>query len=128
MFLKGGCATCHQINGQYVNFGPDLSQVGQKLGKEALFDSILNPSSAISNGFEGYRIKLRNGEEHTGFLSAEGTEALTMRTAGGGDHRIAVDDISTRERLPNSLMPANSAEGLNADELIDLVAFLHSMR
>ena len=128
VFLTGGCATCHQINGQYVNFGPDLSQVGQKLGKEALFDAILNPNNAISNGFEGHRIQLRNGDEYIGFLTSEGTQFLTLRMAGGVDRRISVDDIASRGRLKNSLMPTELAEAFTADELVDVVAFLASMR
>ena len=59
------CFTCHQVNGQGVDFGPALSEIGTKLAKEAIYDSILNPSAGISFGFEGWVVKMKDGNTFT---------------------------------------------------------------
>src|SRR5207253_10034221 len=41
----GTCANCHIVNGQGKEVGPDLSEIGKKLSKEALYESILYPSA-----------------------------------------------------------------------------------
>jgi len=34
-FMAAGCVGCHQVKGQFINFGPDLSVIGNKLSKDA---------------------------------------------------------------------------------------------
>src|SRR5690606_10972385 len=36
----GTCAKCHVVNGIGLNIGPELSEIGRKLSKQALFESI----------------------------------------------------------------------------------------
>src|SRR5437867_41448 len=38
------CARCHKIAREGRDVGPDLSRIGEKLARETLFESILNPS------------------------------------------------------------------------------------
>ena len=42
-----GCSKCHQINGTGTDFGPNLSEIGAKLAKKALYETILDPSAGI---------------------------------------------------------------------------------
>ncbi|MFT5466841.1 MAG: putative membrane-bound dehydrogenase-like protein [Verrucomicrobiales bacterium] len=128
VFGKAVCASCHQIKGEFVNFGPDLSKIGVKLGKDALFDSILTPDRTISNGYEGAIVKLGTGESATGFIISETSESLTLKTPGGLDRKIATGEITSREPMKTSLMPGRLAETLSAQEISDLVAYLESLR
>src|SRR5260370_1076756 len=43
------CSKCHRVAGVGAWVGPDLSQIGGKLAKEGLLDSIVNPSAAIAH-------------------------------------------------------------------------------
>src|SRR5262249_24616693 len=53
IFLKQAkCADCHQVNGVGKFVGPDLSEIGKKLAREAVFEAILFPSASISHNFE----------------------------------------------------------------------------
>src|SRR5262249_705154 len=45
-----GCIKCHQVNGEGIDFGPNLSEIGTKLAKEAIYEAILDPSAGISFG------------------------------------------------------------------------------
>src|SRR5262249_15803625 len=35
-----GCSSCHVVRGQGTELGPNLSEIGTKLGKDALFEAI----------------------------------------------------------------------------------------
>ena len=61
------CIKCHQVNGEGTEVGPNLSEIGTKLGKDALYESILDPSAGISFGFEPWQLTLKNGEEPVRF-------------------------------------------------------------
>ena len=50
----GTCANCHQVKGQGKVVGPDLTEIGSKLTREAMFVSVLDPSAGISHNFESY--------------------------------------------------------------------------
>ena len=55
------CTTCHQVNNSGYDFGPKLSEIGSKLPKESLLESILNPSAGIGFGYEGWELKMKDG-------------------------------------------------------------------
>lgn len=128
VFQNAVCATCHQINGEFVNFGPDLSKIGVKLGKDALFDSILTPDQTISNGYEGVVVELDGGEKISGFVISQTSESLTLKTPGGLNRTLAAAEIASQTQMENSLMPGGLGETLTAQEIADLVAYLESLR
>ena len=41
----GTCTKCHVVNGLGREIGPNLSEIGKKLAKPAMFESILYPSA-----------------------------------------------------------------------------------
>jgi len=51
-----------------------------------------------------------------------------IRAADGTDAMIAADELEDLVRQPVSLMPADLASTLSADELVDLVAYLETLR
>ena len=128
IYTKGGCVACHRVNGKHIDFGPDLTEIGKKLSKEAMFESILFPSAAISHGFHGVTIKTNKGAPVAGYITSETDDFVTIRLPGGVSQKIAQQDIGTREDMPQSLMPPGLAGALKQDELADLVAYLMSLK
>lgn len=128
VFLKAGCAKCHQVAGQYVNFGPDLSSIGASLKPVELAEAILNPDQSIAEGYEGISVKLKNGQEYVGFTTSVSTSSVTLRLPGGLTQRISEDDVANKEALKKSLMPAIPKKDLQPQELADLVTYLGSLR
>lgn len=127
-FSKAGCVTCHKVNGQFIDFGPDLTGIGNKLSKEGLFQAILYPSAAISHGFHGVILKKQNGESMAGYITGETDEEVTLRLPGGVSLAFPVKDISAREEMEQSLMPPGLAATLSAQELVDLIAYLQNLK
>ncbi len=122
------CNQCHQVNGEGIDFGPGLSEIGTKLGKAALYESILNPSAGISFGFEAWQINLKNGDEAYGLLVSETADELAIKAAGGIVTRYKKDDIASRAQQKLSLMPAGLQQAMSRQDLVDLVEYLSSLR
>lgn len=121
------CSNCHQINHEGVNFGPNLSEIGSKLSKEALFTSILYPDQGISFGYEGYKFKMDDGSEAFGMITSETEDKVEIRymtTQQTLDRR----KIQSRVKQETSLMPANLQALMTEQELLDLVAYLGSLK
>ncbi len=126
--VQSTCATCHIINGQGKDFGPALSEIGTKLGKDALYESILEPSAGISFGYESWEIKLKNNDEIYGLIVSETAEAISIKDASGLIRKVAKSDVASRQTLKLSVMPAGLQMTMSAQELVDLVEYLSSLK
>ena len=121
------CSNCHQVNGEGVNFGPALSEIGSKLPKDALYSSILYPDQGISFGFEGYRIKLKDGSSAFGRIVSETEDQIVVQYISN-KQIIAKADIASRLKLENSIMPSNLHSSMSEQEIIDLVEYLSELK
>ncbi|HEY0740742.1 MAG TPA: PVC-type heme-binding CxxCH protein, partial [Chryseosolibacter sp.] len=70
------CSNCHQVNGEGVNFGPNLSEIGDKLSKQALYTSILFPDQGISFGYEAHLLKMKDGSTAFGRILSQTEEKI----------------------------------------------------
>ena len=122
------CSTCHRVKGQGVDFGPNLSEVGTKLGKEALYESILDPSAGISFGYEAVQLQLKSGDEAYGLKASETSEEIAIKAVGGLVTRYQKSDIQRQEQLKLSIMPAGLQQTMTVQDLVDLVDYLSSLR
>ena len=128
MFMQAGCVACHRVKGQYVDFGPDLSQIGGKLSAEGLFTAVLYPSAAIEHSFIGQQITTKEGLTLLGYAISETDEELTLRIAGGASQPVKKASITKKEEMKLSLMPPGLAATIGAQGLADLVAWLQTLK
>ena len=125
---KATCAKCHKVKGQGKEVGPDLSEIGSKLSKSAMYVAILDPSAAITHNYQSYLIELDNGLVETGLLVNQTDESLTIKSAQGILKSFALTEVEAIEPSPVSLMPADLQKLLTADELIDVVEYLTTLK
>ena len=111
-----------------MNFGPDLSQIGNKLAKDGLFTAILYPSAAIEHSFGGWTITTKEGLVVTGYIVSETNDELTLKIAGGALQAVKKNAITKREEMKVSLMPPGLAAGIGAQGLADLVSYLQTLK
>jgi putative heme-binding domain-containing protein len=123
-----GCIKCHQVHGEGTDFGPNLSEIGTKLGRDALFESILDPSAGISFGYEAWQIELKNGDEAYGLISSETEDDLTIKSVGSVTTHYKKADIAKRTKHKLSIMPAGLQQNMTAQELVDLVEYLATLK
>ena len=124
----GTCVKCHIVNGKGVEIGPNLSEIGAKLSREAMFESILFPSAGISHNYENWIVAKDDGEIVSGLLLTKTDSATTLKDVNGVVHEIDANDIEEQKRLRLSLMPADLVKEFSEQDLVDLVAYLMTLR
>ena len=124
----GTCAKCHVVGDEGKAVGPNLSGIGAKLSRVAFYEAILAPSAAISHNYETYTAVLDDGRAVTGLLVSQSPAEVVIRGADGIDVTMKTDAVEELVRQPVSLMPADLAASLTVDELVDLVAWLETLR
>lgn len=122
------CSACHRVRGEGREVGPDLSEIGTKLGRDALFESILDPSAGVSFGYEAYELELKSGDEAFGLVVSETAEEVAVKDTQGIVTRYSKSDVVSRRQMKLSIMPAGLQMTMTTQELVDLVAYLGSLK
>ncbi|MCH8043466.1 MAG: c-type cytochrome [Planctomycetes bacterium] len=125
---KATCAKCHTVRGAGKEVGPDLSEIGSKLSREALYVSILDPSAAISHNYETYLLATADGNVLSGILLSQTKESVTIKTAEAIVRRIPADQIEAMKKQKVSLMPVGLVKALTPDDLVDVVEYLRTLK
>ena len=128
MFMQAGCVACHRVKGQFIDFGPDLTQIGAKLSQDGLFTAILYPSAAIEHSFVGQNVTTKEGQAVMGYVVSETDAELTLRMAGGASTTVKKSSVVKKEELKDSLMPPGLAGAIGPQGLADLVAWLQTLK
>ncbi len=128
MYNSIGCASCHRFDGAGGGVGPDLSGVASRYTLRDLLENIVEPSKVISDQYGSEEIQLADGSTLVGRVYAEvGKLVVTADPRNPDDSTtVALDQVKGRKPYPVSLMPAGMINGLNGDELLDLIAYLQS--
>ena len=122
------CANCHQVNGEGINFGPSLSEIGSKLARSAMYSSIIYPSAGINFGYEGFEIKTKDGTQYNGFIESKTEDEIALRMMGGISKTIQKTDIASQEEMKKSLMLDGLHTVMQQEELVNLVEYLMSLK
>jgi putative heme-binding domain-containing protein len=123
-----GCLKCHQLNGEGVDFGPSLLEIGAKLAKQAIYESILDPSAGIAFGYEAWQFELKDGGEAYGLVVSETADEVAVKAVGGLVTRYQKGDIVKRTKQKLSIMPSGLEQAMSSQELVDLVEYLSSLK
>lgn len=121
------CVICHKAGGAGIDFGPDLSEIGTKLSREALFTSVIDPSAGISFGYEGWQVKTKNGNEYVGMVVSQTEQELTLKLMGGIVTKVPASEVTSRTKMPKSLM-LDLVATMTAQELADMVSYLETLK
>ena len=122
------CQNCHIVNGQGIDYGPALSEIGDKLTKDAMYVAILEPSRGISFGYEGYNMKLNDGSQVTGYVLSKTEDEVQLRMYGGRTETYTRDQITSLEKMEQSLMFDNLERSMSQEDLVSLVEYLTTLK
>ena len=122
------CTVCHQVNGQGIDFGPKLSEIGSKLPKEALYAAIFEPSAGIGFGYEGFEVTLKDGSSVSGIISSKTETDLIMKLPGGVTQEYKMSQVKSIKQMTDSMMPAGLQDAMSTDELVNLVEYMSSLK
>jgi cytochrome c oxidase cbb3-type subunit 3 len=124
---KGGCRTCHQVDGRGAGLAPDLGDIGATRTAAALQAVILDPSAAMLPINRPIRAVTKDGRTINGRRLNEDTFTVQLMDDRGALVSLVKDDLREYRVLTQSPMPAYSGK-LTSAEVADLVAYLLTLK
>lgn len=124
---KAACQGCHRVNGQGGRSAPDLSDIGSSRTPNAIYGSLLDPTSVMLPINRPVRVVTPDGRTIVGRRLNENTYTLLL--TGEDGRLVSIDKAGLREFeiLKVSPMPAYK-QRLDSGELADVFAYLLSLR
>lgn len=122
------CITCHRVAGQGIDYGPDLSTIGSKLGKDGLYQAILYPDAGVEFNFETTLLGLRDGNSAIGIVVSDTDEEVAIKSIGGIVNKYRAADVVRRSKQKTSSMPTGLQGSLRQQDLVDLVEYLAGLQ
>ena len=93
-----------------------------------MYIAFMDPSAAISFGYEGVAVETKGGQKLIGYVASDGDEELAMKVPGGALVSIKRSDIKSKEALAVSLMPSALVATMSRDDLVNLVEYLITLK
>jgi putative heme-binding domain-containing protein len=118
------CVSCHKVGNTGYTFGPELGDVGKRLTRHELVESIIEPSKKVDPKYVTTTIITNDGKTLVGFILAQTEESVTLLMAEGKQATIATSDIDEQLKTNQSSMPENLASTLSAAEFLDIIEYM----
>ncbi len=131
LFFKSGglqCVNCHRVGGTGATLGPDLSQVGKKLTRGQILESLLEPSKTIDPPYVAYLLETTDGKFTTGLLASKTDKEVVLKVVGDKEVRVPAAKVERLAPQPKSLMPELLLRDLTAEQAADLLEFLSGLK
>jgi len=129
------CSLCHMVEGKGGRFGPDLTGVGGSRTREAVIDSVRNPSRRLAWGlteatkefpqeYETVTAVTADGKQIKGVTLNEDSFTVQIMDIGEHIHLLEKDKLKSFQKSRESMMPKYTPEILSYKDLEDVVTFL----
>jgi cytochrome c oxidase cbb3-type subunit III len=132
------CSLCHMIDGKGGRLGPELTGVGGSRTREAIIDSVRNPSRHLAWGlteatkefpqeYESVTAVTAEGKEIKGVTLNEDSFSVQIMDANENIHLLEKDKLQSFHKTRESAMPKYGPDVLTDKDLEDIVAYLASV-
>src|SRR5262249_21735072 len=125
--FKKTCATCHRLENEGTEVGPDLLSALRSKTPEILLVDILDPSREVDPRYLDYLVTTTAGRVFTGMIVAETASSLTLRRAEKTEDVILRNQIDSIQATAKSLMPEGLESQLKRQDLADVIAYLQAV-
>ncbi len=120
------CVRCHAVFEYGGNAGPGLAGVADRLTKEEMLISLVEPSAMYSPGYGVVILETKDGGNISGIVMKETDTSIELQIGKEDLKTIQKSEITSRENIPSS-MPSMK-EILTKREIRDVVAFLATLQ
>jgi putative heme-binding domain-containing protein len=132
------CSLCHMVEGKGGRLGPELTSVGGSRTREAIIDSVRNPSRRLAWGlseatkefpqeYESVTVVTADGKQIKGVTLNEDAFSVQIMDMGEQIHLLEKDKLRSFQKSRDSAMPKYGADTLSDKDLEDIVAYLISV-
>lgn len=124
----GKCNTCHVVANEGKEVGPNLTEIGSKLSREAMFESILYPSAGISHNYETWTAVTDSGNAISGIKVSDTDDAIVLKGTDAIARTIKKSEIEELKKQSVSLMPADLQKTMTVEELLDVIEYAQTLK
>ncbi len=129
VFATASCDRCHRFGSTGRAFGPDLTTVASRFGREHIVQQIVEPSQTISSQYRSYNIALNDGKVISGQVVYNGFRKSILRVATDplslhDTVEIRKSQIESFQASDLSPMPERLLDTLTIEQIADLLAYL----
>jgi cytochrome c oxidase cbb3-type subunit III len=132
------CSLCHMVEGIGGRLGPELTGVGGSRTREAIIDSVRNPSRRLAWGltevtkefpqeYETVTVVTADGKQIKGVSLNEDNFSVQIMDMGEQIHLLEKDKLLSFQKTRESVMPKYTTDTLSDKELEDIVTYLISV-
>jgi cytochrome c oxidase cbb3-type subunit III len=132
------CSLCHMVNGKGGRLGPELTAVGGSRTREAIIDSVRNPSRRLAWGlteatkefpqeYESATAVTAEGKEIKGVTLNEDSFSVQIMDSNEQIHLLEKDKLRSFHKTRESAMPKYEPDVLSDKDLENIVAYLISV-
>jgi putative membrane-bound dehydrogenase-like protein len=125
--FKKTCVTCHRLENEGVEVGPDLLSALRTKTREGLIIDILDPSREVDPRYVNYLVTTKSGRVFTGMIAVETPSSITLRRAEKAEDTILRTQIEEVQATAKSLMPEELEKQLSKQDLADVIAYLQAV-
>ena len=129
MFATARCVVCHRIGTEGGVSGPALTNMARRFAPRDLLASILQPSAVVSENYVNTSFVLEDGRVLSGRVlvtdyRSSNVQLIPDLLAPEKTISFPKPEIVERRVSPFSPMPKGLVDGLNKQEVLDLLAYL----
>src|SRR5437588_5384884 len=132
------CSLCHMVEGKGGRVGPELTSVGGSRTREAIVDSVRNPSRRLAWGltestkefpqeYETITATTADGKQIKGVALNEDNFSVQMIDTSEQIHLLEKAKLRSFQKSRESMMPVYKPDVLSDKDLDGIVAFLISV-
>src|SRR5437868_4794112 len=132
------CSLCHMVEGKGGRLGPELTSVGGSRTREAIIDSVRNPSRRLAWGlteamkefpqeYESVTVMTADRKEIKGVTLNEDSFSVQIMDTDEKIHLLQKNKLLSFQKSRQSAMPKYGADILSDKDLEDIVAYLISV-
>ncbi|MEM9018575.1 MAG: c-type cytochrome, partial [Verrucomicrobiota bacterium] len=119
------CGTCHQLFGEGIAMGPDLTG-SNRADLGYILENVLAPNAVVSKEYMLNIFTMKDGSTLSGMIASETPEFVKLSMPGGTETDVKKSEIANRQEMEQSLMPAGLFDALPIDQVAALVKYLAS--
>jgi putative heme-binding domain-containing protein len=124
---KGGCLSCHRINGKGSRVAPDLSDIGALRAPDAIERTMNDSTATMLPINRSIRAVTRSGKVITGRRLNEDTYSVQIIDSGENLVSLLKSDLKEYTVLKTSTMPSFK-NNLTPMEMDDVVTYLRTLK
>ena len=121
--FKNICSTCHRLNQEGHQVGPDLLDIRSQ-PKESILLHIVVPDFEIAPGFAATNVEMKDGRVLSGIVISDTPESITLRQPLGVEENLLRANITSLTASEHSLMPPGLEAAMSKQDMADLLSFL----